>query len=283
MRAGIPGRAVVIGLVALVVTAAALAAGLKLWRGPHDRESFRAGDLIGPGEVCLKTDIAMIDGLAPGCYPRAALAAFRDRPVFDARGLAAALSLAHPTDAMAPLAIVRTCAEYREKSADGWFAFSSRAMRREAFFRRACGVLDMLAWSRDPDASYFEEGAAALADIEALAASGAFGLAEGSPKAPPGSTTSTDDAAPAISVRADAPGVWALSWAEDRAAVVQEIAHADFNADGAGDILVFIALGARGATGLAAASRLGFLEKVDAEGPARFTPYDPAAQAAPAQ
>ena len=131
-------------------------------------------------------------------------------------------------------------------------------MRREAWFERACGVLSMLERARTPDATHFAGDRLTAADMTSLAKETPFRLGD-------------DDAAATATpstVSGGADGVWTLS-AGGQSAVVQEIAHADFNADGLGDVLVFVSLSVEGGT--ATAAEVGVVEKKAADGPCAYS------------
>lgn len=206
------------------------------------------------GFVCLRTDIAFLAGAGKGCLSRGDVAALSAAPVLDDSGAPVSVSLSHPTDYDAPQAQAATCGDYRRLTADGWYALSTRELRREAWFVRACGVLDMLGRARAPDVSHFEDGRMAQADAAQLAAGPPFLIGE-SAQAVVGAAARIGDAA------------WRISYPTGEA-VIQEIAHADFNFDGRGDIFVFVSLSAQGGT--ATASETGLVEKNAADGPVRF-------------
>lgn len=234
--------------------------------------------------ICIRADITLIEGLAPGCLTRERLMALGDGRVMAALDQPVTVSLTHPDDASKPLEIVRTCAEWRRLKNQSYFALSNRELRREAFFVRACGALDMLEQARVPQVSWFDGGAMSERDLRDLARPGqlpAFGEGtQGDASADPGTesfdstdiTESTPDVpTPATSadIRQTADGEWRLS-APDTEIVMQEIAHADFNGDGIGDILVFMSVMPAGGT--AQLSQLGLVERTDRSANCQFTP-----------
>ena len=206
--------------------------------------------------VCLKADIAFVKDASKKCYAPAEAAALAEHPVLDDAGAPAIVALSSPNEGSRDVEEVGTCAQYRAFTRDGWYAASSAEMRREAFFQRACGVLDMVEQARAPQVSYFKDGELADADMSSLAETFEFRI--GPAPAPP---------APPTSVSAVSMGVW-LFESGDQTARLQEIAHADFDGDGRGDMLVFVTVTVKDAT--ATASLVGRLDKPSEDGPVLF-------------
>ena len=237
-------------------------------------------------EVCLRTGLKFFGDAKAACMSKAALRKWRVAPVLDNRGRAVSLQLAHPTDYARPLEAVSNCQTYRTLTKEGWYAASTREMRREAFFERACGALDYLLKARPMKMSYFAEGALSAGDAEAVAAGKPFGFVGGPPSpspsegdvqaetndAPKGDAqdlTVAEESGSAVRLAGKAAaGVWRLSRGE-QSAQIQEIAHADFNDDGFGDVLVYVTLGVSGAS--ARTGLVGLVEKTAADAPARFS------------
>lgn len=203
--------------------------------------------------LCLGTDVGAPDGAR--CYSPQEIAAFAESPVFDDGGEAVNLRLSLPGDEAHGLEAVRTCEEYEARLREGWRALSSREMRREAFFTRACGVRALLMKAQPAQTSYFASGECSEADIRSLVAGAPFRIGK-----------EAGEDAPADVVRAGA-GEWRIS-AGGQTMLLQEIAHADFNADQRGDMLVYIQIAAEGAT--AQTGTVGFLDKEAADGPVVF-------------
>jgi hypothetical protein len=201
--------------------------------------------------------------MTKGCYSLGELRNMLERPVVAQGDRLAAVGLSHPNDQMAPIEIVNTCAKYDELKRDGWYSLSGREMRREGYFSRACGALRMLMMSSEPRESYFGKDGCSEEDMRSLAGMTLPAVRESL------ADRENDETAPSdLSVNRTEPGQWRLSTrAED--AVMQEIAIADFNDDGLGDVLVFMAANASG--GSAYADQLGFLEKKSANGAVTFT------------
>lgn len=229
------------GAALALVLAAAAGVGLRRTLAPGE-EAF----------LCLRTDIGAPDGAR--CYSPQEIAAFAESPVLDDGGGAVNLRLSLPGDEARGLEAVRTCEEYEARLGEGWRALSSREMRREAFFTRDCGARALLMKARPAKTSYFASGECSEADIRSLIAGALFRIGK-----------EAGEDAPAEVVRAGAE--WRISGG-GRTMLIQEIAHADFNADGRGDMLVYIQLAAESAT--AQTGMVGFLDKEAAEGPVRF-------------
>ncbi|MBY0422346.1 MAG: hypothetical protein K2Q06_08590, partial [Parvularculaceae bacterium] len=139
----------------------------------------------------------------------------------------------------------------------GWYSLAESEMRREAFFKRACGVLSMLERARKPDLSHFANEAMNEADMQSLAKGPPFRIG-GDPGVPDVTAT----------VGRNPDGAWTLS-ADGQKAMMQEVAHADFNADGLGDMLVFVAISVE--HGSATAAEVGLVEKKSANGSCAYT------------
>lgn len=206
--------------------------------------------------ICLRADIGVAEARNGGCYARRDFAAMASSPVRDTEGTPVKVSLAHPTDYERDASVAATCAEYRGLTEAGWYALATSEMKREAFFQRACGVLSMLERARAPDLSHFVNGRMGDADARSLALAAPFGFGG-------------DENAPAVpaTMAPRGEGAWGLEGG-DQKAVVQEIAHADFNADGLGDMLVFVSLSVEGGT--ATAAEVGLVVKRAAAGPCTY-------------
>ncbi|MEO0398896.1 MAG: hypothetical protein AAF224_05670 [Pseudomonadota bacterium] len=258
------GKAGVAGIGAMGVAAAAAAVGgAQLMTDGHGAGETPLKLVEDRSEVCLIGDMALVKGARGGCYARATLSALQEAAVLGPSGEEVVLTLAHPTDDLAPVAVVRTCAAFRDYREKGWYAFSSREMRREAAFVKSCGALGMLVDSKTPNASLFEGGRLSAADVSAIVGQRPVGITDGvAAPATQAAPTEKIAAADALAVRgAPANGAWRVTNGGQKAAL-QEIAHADFTGDGFGDILLFVAVGVDKAT--AAAAFLTIVEKTPA-------------------
>ena len=209
-------------------------------------------------EVCLRSNLQFFENARRGCSKKGDIAGWSGAPVLDNRGAAVLLSLSHPTDFTRDDQIIRTCAGFTRFNEAGWYAASTSEMRREAYFQRACGALTYLLAAQKPENSYFERGKASAEDIQSFSKGPPFRIA------PRAALPAESDPA---TVSEGEDGIWKVA-AGDQQAQVQEIAHADFNDDGLGDILAYVALGVRGAS--ARAGQIGLLEKKSETGAVRF-------------
>lgn len=216
-------------------------------------------------EICLRTDAPFFEGTKAGCFGKDALAKWGEAHVLDNRGRAVTLSLAHPTDFTRAFETVRDCKTYRRLTKEGWYAASTREMRREAYFDRACGALVFLQAAAKADEGFFEEDALTLGDIKSLAEGPPFRFTQ-----EPFETASLEPVQKGGAPQIAAPqkGIWNIT-AKSQQARLQELAYADFNADGVGDILVFVQISAVDAT--ASVGQVGYLEKKSADSPVRFS------------
>jgi len=193
--------------------------------------SRAAAQRVSDFSICLKTSLPFFEGVEKGCYQKSDISDFQDRPVVDNDGNVVTYDLAHPTNHSAALLPCTTCREYREMNWMGWFAPSSREMRREAFFVRACGLLDVLADARQARETFF-------------AADGLTktGLATLSSNSVPQLNEAVAGIGVSYEIASAGDGRW-LFTSETQTVLVQEIAYADFDADGIEDALVFVAAG----------------------------------------
>jgi hypothetical protein len=186
--------------------------------------------------LCVR-GVAFVESQKDGCFSSADFEAMRDRAVVGADGAPITMELSSPSDAAAPPALVSTCVEYDMRSRAGWYPLSNAEMRREEYFRRACPALKLMAGARPAKAGHFAGEALSDADAAALCADPNFGFAANA------------------KAEAEGPGQWRLSDGV-REAHMREIAYADFDGDGFGDIMVFISMrteagAGRALTGLA--------------------------------
>jgi hypothetical protein len=199
--------------------------------------------------LCVKS-AAFVEGQKDGCFSSADFEAMRDRAVVGADGAPITLELSSPSDAAAPPALVSTCVEYDMRSRAGWYPLSNAEMRREEYFRRACSALKLMAGAKPPKASHFGNGTLSDADVVALGADPNFGFAA------------------VATVANEGEGAWRLTDGA-REAHLGEIAHADFDGDGFGDVLVFVSLKTETGAGRA---MTGLAMKSAGDAPATFKP-----------
>lgn len=250
-------RPIVMGLGAAGALSAAAVTGVAIMRADRPAEPAQASLANAGGEtVCIKSNVRLVEGMSAACYGRAQYEAMRDRAVIAADGSAVRVSLARPSDAAAPAGSAATCAEYDALVAEGYSALSGADMRREEYFKRACGALALLSKAAPARRSNFPGGKAAIEDIRTMASADAVRFGEAEPAAN-------------VEVAEVSAGVWKILIGQGET-MVYEIAHADFNGDGGGEILAYLTIGAAGGT--ARTGTIGLMEKASAGGPCGFSP-----------
>lgn len=240
------GRAAIIAAIAAIVAGIAIYIGLMVFQKRPDSATVASA-----GKICFARDLPLIKGADKDCYKPAEIASLAQKPVLDATGAEATVSLS--SDNTGGMQIAHNCAQFRTMEAAGWYALSTKDMRHEAVFQRACGVLAMLEKAQPAKTNFFKTGLTE-ADMKSLAEGAPFRFGP-------------EFEMPSPAAVAKAGQSWKLSSAEETA-TIEEIAHADFNGDGRGDIVVFVTLGPVGGT--ATASEVGILEKPSEAGPVRF-------------
>ncbi|MBI1366487.1 MAG: hypothetical protein GC153_11110 [Alphaproteobacteria bacterium] len=250
-------RAALVAGLSAALAGGAVAIGVALRHESGERAPTAAPAVAAakPYAVCLKTAFPLIKGADKKCYDPAGLDALEDQPVLGAASAAETVALSSPTDASSPTKDASTCREYNQLTDEGWYAMTSREMRREDYFKRACGALALLRRAKAPEVTYFADGELTEEDVRSAAAHARFLIG-------PAGTP-----APEPVIEKGAGESWRIATG-DQIAILQPIAHADFDDDGRGDMLVFVAMRIEGGT--AAASRLGLLQKSADGGPVTF-------------
>ncbi len=238
----------------IIGAAAAGAAGVAVLTVPGGDKETAAVERAAASEICLKSDLALFEGVSARCFSPEELSALRDKQVVDIDGEPVALSLTHPTDMSVDAKESRTCADYSELSFDGWYALTSRDMRREAYFIRACGALAALADAQPAKETFFTKGSPDEEEVKTLAAAAQFG-----------EISLGEDG---LSVEKNG-AVWRIS-SEAMSLEIHEIANADFDNDGVEEILAFTAGAPQGGT--ASFYESGLIEKDAAGAALSFTP-----------
>ena len=233
---------------------AAGATGVAVFTQPRAPEPSELTQEQSTAEVCLKSKLAFFEGVDARCYNVDDLRAMLKKPLVDMSGERVAVMMAHPTDVSVAPKSVQNCADYREMQFEGWYAATSREMRREGFFVRACGVLKALNDAQPAAKSFFVNGSPAEEDVAVFGAGLKFGEAANAP----------DDV---VVTKGDAFD-WRIS-ADAMTITIQELANADFDNDGVEEILAFTAGGPQG--GGARFYDVGILEKDAEDAPLNFT------------
>ncbi|MGV6800425.1 MAG: hypothetical protein ACWA5L_00700 [bacterium] len=179
------------------------------------------------------------------CLTREELRAMADKPLMrhkpalimgQKEGPLEALSveLVHPTDYSVDPKTVTTCTEYNLLKQEGWGGLTSRDMARERQFILRCGLFAIAESAQIPEQSNFNEGRLNEQVMSAIPEQDWPQIGEPKYGTP---------------LKFKRASLSRLEKASDRYHVVQygnvktvisEVAHADFNADGWGDILVLL-------------------------------------------
>ena len=217
--------------------------------GPASPISLAPAQSDDPDAVCLLSDAPFFNGLTQGCYTRASLTELLSRDLVNDRGANVEVTLSSPPEAPAATDKCRTCDEYNRLERLGWFALTGRDQRREEYFRRACGMLNFLIASGTPERTNFEDGLLSFGDIAALPDEALLRFAP-----------APDAAARENAREADSFGNWTVDMSEETI-TIQPLAHADFDGDARGDMLVYMRTRKKGAT--AFAGTVAYLAKTD--------------------
>ncbi|MEM9705187.1 MAG: hypothetical protein AAF850_03830 [Pseudomonadota bacterium] len=255
-------RSAITGIAGAGAAGALIVSGAVFQELNRDEASTFAGDET----VCIRSDLRFFEDAPKGCVKKQVVARWRGAAVLDNSGAPVRLRLAHPTDFSRAPETVLTCSKYDRLTGEGWYAESSREMRREAYFMRACMAVRFLLTAAEPKKSYFAKGALSERDVEAMSNNPPLRIA-------PRNMDVAEIGAPNIEPLQD--GLWRLQYS-DQSAIVQEISHADFNGDGVGDVLAFIAVTVR--EGTATAGAVGLIEKAESRSAARFRAPRPSAE-----
>lgn len=206
-------------------------------------------------QICLKSDMTFFEGADARCYARSELLELRDRPVIDQDGQKVVVAMSDSDDAAAAPAQYSTCRDYDAARRADRYARTTREMRREAYFIRACGALELLLRARPAETSHFADGSPSAAEMTALSEDGLLRLGP-------------DPAPVPADIEKTGPAEWRIDYADQRV-MLQEIANADFDGDGVEEILAFLLAAPQ--NGTASVSAVALIEKDSADGPATLT------------
>ena len=172
-----------------------------------------------------------------GCMAKRDLLGAADRVVdrITKEGLVrhATVKMVHPTDFTAPEKQVDSCPAYAALRGAGWTPLSSADRVDESRFIRFCGLLSMVRLASPARTTRFLPDG--LSEREIAQVPAADWPTFGEPL----------DAGPVITADGEDPRRWQAESPTLRL-VLQDVAHADFDGDGVGERLVFIAVRARG-------------------------------------
>ncbi|ADM08292.1 hypothetical protein PB2503_01057 [Parvularcula bermudensis HTCC2503] len=191
------------------------------------------------GETEVEVTLCLPDTLPGGaCASRSSLLSSPPEPTdmltADGQRRPVTASLVHPTDYEAPVRMVRTCEQFAELWAEGWGGLTTADRADEARFLRYCGLRRLAALAQPAERSRF--------DGTPLGA-----LLEDVPEADWPTLPDERAMRPAITALEGTPPRWsAQSAALDMR--ITDIGHADFDDDGDGEHLLFLAGRMRGGT-----------------------------------
>ncbi len=191
---------------------------IREWEGetqPADLIKFCIPALGDEARKCV-TRKALLEGAEQKMLERGAAGNNREMSV----------SMGHPTDFEKPTERVKTCHHFARLKREGWGGVSSVDMVDEAHFDVKCGIVELARRAELPDDTAFATGQLTREHLEAL-----------DPADWP--NIGGDDHGSTALVTKQGEGLW-LSEYGAMFAVLSEIAHADFNKDGHGDVLVYL-------------------------------------------
>ncbi len=217
-------------------------------------------------KICLLSEAPFFQGLKAGCYSNKEIADLYDRDLVNERGASVTVQMTSPPEAPQAFDNCRTCSDYNRMRRLGWFALTGRDQRREEFFGRACAMLDFLNKAADSQETYFAQSRLVSQDIEkiptkSLIQFSAWPNAESGDFSPEEQINRTNSEAP------DENGNWVVKL-DEQWLIIQPLAHADFDGDGIGDMLVFMRTQLDDAS--AFASSVGYLSKFSDDGALSF-------------
>ena len=240
----------------------------------------------GTTEICFLNDAPYFSALAQGCYPQSIIQDLRTRDLVNRRGATISVTLSSPPAAPEAEETCTSCEDYEQRRRLGWFALTNRDQRREAFFERACGFLTVLEKGEVPEQTFFAGGRLSRDDLASLESRSVFQMAALPParaaqsSISEGTVASTNDVAEMISSdnaentseATTSSNAWAIeadgdSWSlslPNQSVRFEPLVHADFNNDGLGDILVYMA--AQMTEGTANQGELAVLTKLNLGG-----------------
>ncbi|MEL6791166.1 MAG: hypothetical protein AAFO78_11430 [Pseudomonadota bacterium] len=256
------------GAVLGVAGAAGISATLGTQTAPLGALLGAAAPMSGDAadEFCLLMDAPYFSGLKKGCYTKDKLGDLAKEDLLNRRGDRVEVIMTSPPEAAESSDNCRTCEDYNRMRRLGWFALSGRDQRREAFFQRACGLLNYLEKATPPASTNFAVG---NIDADALAALAPGTLLRLSGRAPGATGGDVPVAAASTSVRWAEEAEGYVITSEDQTVVIQPLVHADFDGDKLGDVLAYTRTQMN--EGSAFAGTIGYFSRPEAEGPVTFT------------
>ena len=199
-----------------------------------------------PSEVCVSSQITMINVPAGSCLGMQELSSMMEAPVLAKNGRPVRLKMTQP-NSITTMMTIKSCTDYIQKVKQGWYSLSQRDMDRESLFSARCGLLTSLARARTPRHSHIDEQKG-LANIDWLPSSLLPEIEEFKPfnaEALAGSDVQSTSVADLV-----ATGEYTIKQATQVSlslgskmsdTSIHVLARADFNGDGYEDMLVMSA------------------------------------------
>lgn len=199
------------------------------------------------------------------CVTRGELRAMADRPLMKKappvktrlrrpEPKAMTATLAHPTDMSVAERTVTNCTDFNTLKGEGWGGLTSADMADERWFLARCGLFILAERATVPTYSAFADGRLSEGTIYAIPAKDWPQIGE-----PVGDIDLTLTKPTNPKTKRAAERFWTVEYGNMRM-LVSEVAHADFNGDGYGDILVLMN-GAPRDRGTLRVTRYGLVEK----------------------
>jgi len=250
--------------------------GAAAWLGLTEPNSTGTVTSLAPGsdgktQICMLNDAPFFADLKKGCYSREFITGLEDHDLLNGRGGVITITLSSPPSAAEATDECRTCKDYHRMRGLGWFTLTNRDQRREAFFQRACGMLSMLEDAALPKNIVFDDGNLSIADLETIPTQS---LLQFTPAPDNGARADgdTEQSGTAQKNRTSprrneqGPG-WNIT-VDDFTINIQPLAHADFDGDGSGDILIY--MNTKANDGTVSGGVIGYLTKQTLEGPIKL-------------
>ncbi len=172
-----------------------------------------------------------------GCTSREALLSGEARPfdrsVATGEWRAVSLNMADPEDFAAPPEAIETCDGFIAARRKGMGAMSSADMVRESRFLEFCGLMSLARLAAPARFSRFSDDMLSQQDFSRI------------PETQWPALNDSFEEAPALKRSTEDPRLWQLE-APEVTARLHDIAHADFDDDGEGEILLYVTARARG-------------------------------------
>ncbi|MEM9421240.1 MAG: hypothetical protein AAF986_01830 [Pseudomonadota bacterium] len=189
------------------------------------------------GDGAIVFCLPQLGPLSERCMTRQQILSRDDRPVDRATATTprrmARVKMVHPTDFAEPERQVATCTAFASLKSDGWAPLTSADRADETRFLRYCGLMSVAKLATVARTSIFAPEGITAEELASVPDTDwpVFGEAKGE--------------APAIALDENTPRAWL---ADTPTLIIRlwDVAHADFDDDGEGERLVFLAARVRG-------------------------------------